>query len=91
MFTAIVSYKGVAGEIQFSDGILTGEMMLVQFLISEAEASEGEAIGPYNYCPEGSHISDPLSIRLLIEELFDTYEFIGEVPADPELEEGDKG
>lgn len=91
MFTAIVTYKKVTGDISFNDGIITGDPMLVSYLIDEAEYLKGKAVGPYNYCPEGSHLSDPVSIRLLIEELFEDVSFIGDVPEDPELPEGANG
>lgn len=94
MFTAKVTYrKKYTGEVTFKDGVLSGEPMLVHYLRNEAEYrdSTGAPVGNwYNYRPS-KHISDALSIRLLIEEIFDNVTFYGDIPKDAELEEGNKG
>lgn len=84
--------KGVSGWINYFAGELIGEMMLVQCILEELEANRGQPVGDIMYCPvDGDHLADPVSVRLIIEEVLDEFIFFGKVPEIPQLPHGFKG
>jgi hypothetical protein len=92
MFYTIARKKNIVGKISYENGRLSGEPMLLQQLLGEIEARNDQDVGPIMYSPSGGdHSKDPLSIRLIMEEVFDQVEFFGNVPDWPLLPEGGKG
>ncbi|CAK6481398.1 hypothetical protein MHB45_27575 [Peribacillus sp. FSL K6-5616] len=84
--------NGISGWLNYFDGVLIGEKMLVQCILEELAANKGNAVGDIMYCPlDGNHLADPVSVRLIIEEMLDEFIFFGKVPEIPQLPPGFKG
>ncbi|MCK2018853.1 hypothetical protein [Peribacillus frigoritolerans] len=43
--------KDVSGWVNYFNGVLIGEKMLVQCILEELEANRGRAVGDIMYCP----------------------------------------
>lgn len=93
MFYVTVKKNGISGVIRYENGRLSGDHMLLQYLLAEIAARRDEDVGPIMYSPAGGdHLKDPVSVRLIIEDVFgDAAAFSGDVPEWPQLPKGWKG
>lgn len=73
-------------KIEWTDGKLSGDQLLVDFVNTDARLLEGRPVGPptgpFNYT---NHLNDPLAALFIIRMHLDDgpEEFIGDIPTVP--------
>jgi hypothetical protein len=82
--------SGTVNNIQYKDGILTGDIGLIMLVEVHAGIHQERGYIPvFNYVPEGpTFVKDATAVFLILHELCEKLQFAGEIPAIPEVQEG---